>query len=562
VSKRVRVQTRNVVFFFVDGLNQDVFEQMLREGELPQIERYLLRRGCRVEKAVTTVPSITYAVTATFATGLVPGHHGVMGNRYFDRFQLRFIDYNTIGTYRDIDLDYHVPNIYEILEDRFSVSIQTPLARGVYYHIDNWAISGTCWFLGLYETVDRWTARRFRLISQIADDVNQWPSFIYAYFPGLDQIGHLSGPHSESYREALRSIDRQVGHIASSLARSGLLESTYLIFVSDHGMVATSKSCYFNIEKFLAGNFPFEAAMEGPDRRVSFPRRQAWFERYNAVLCNGAGRRAVLYLRNGSDWGTLADPDQIAPIAERFARERAVCLVAWRAPGGVVLQSAVGRSLVQRTVDGPVPLDRKQYRYRVIDGEDPLGYHTKLCERAVLDGNEHTGREWLVATADSDYPDLPVQIVEFFDHHRAGDLIVFAAEGWTFDPGLLGGHGSVRSGDMVAPLLLAGPGIRRGITLATARMVDIAPTIVDMLEPERLGRHHFDGQSLLPRIRGHTGSDRGRTDRGLSSGSVVVEDPGVPEGPCPRRTGNEPCSVRSGAKRVSDRTTTDVETNP
>ncbi|MCK5272069.1 MAG: hypothetical protein KAJ52_05810, partial [Sedimentisphaerales bacterium] len=99
------------------------------------------------------------------------------------------------------------------------------------------------------------------------------------------------------------------------------------------------------------------------------------------------------------------------------------------------------------------------------------------------------------------YPDLPVQIVELFDSRRAGDLFIFAADNWDFDPGIIGGHGSVRQVDMRIPMIFAGPKIRPGGRLETARAVDVAPTLIDMIAPERLKLHNFDGRSLLPAMK-------------------------------------------------------------
>jgi len=99
-----------------------------------------------------------------------------------------------------------------------------------------------------------------------------------------------------------------------------------------------------------------------------------------------------------------------------------------------------------------------------------------------------------------EYPDLPVQLIEMFDSRRAGDIAVFAASGWDFARENVAGHGSVLAEDMAVPLLVAGPGIPNG-TLATARTVDLAPTIVDMLDPARRALYPMDGKSILPELR-------------------------------------------------------------
>jgi len=123
IDENVQIPDKKAVVFFVDGLNRDVFRQMLAAGQLPEIDKHLLQRGTRVKNAVTAVPSITYAITTSFATGQVPGHHGVLGYRFFVRKQLFYVNYGTITTFRDVDDHYRCEKTYEILDDQLSVSI-------------------------------------------------------------------------------------------------------------------------------------------------------------------------------------------------------------------------------------------------------------------------------------------------------------------------------------------------------------------------------------------------------------------------------------------------------
>ncbi|OPZ97214.1 MAG: hypothetical protein BWY71_01685 [Planctomycetes bacterium ADurb.Bin412] len=113
------------------------------------------------------------------------------------------------------------------------------------------------------------------------------------------------------------------------------------------------------------------------------------------------------------------------------------------------------------------------------------------------EGGFRSGAEWLAGTMESEYPDLPVQIAEVFDSHRAGDLLVFAREGWDFDRSNVGGHGSAAAADMLVPMVFSGPGIEPGGVIPAARTVDVAPTVIEMLDGRKLGEYRFDGRSLL-----------------------------------------------------------------
>lgn len=498
VGPGVSVPEHKAVVFFVDGVRWEVFNEMLAGGELPAIERYLVRRGVRVENAVTAAPSITYAVNTTLATGLAPGHHGVLGNRYFDPYRAMFVDYTTTKTYRDVDEDYRAETIYEILDEHFSVTIQTPVRRGVYRKIDNWASSGLRWFFGQIPEIDALTAERFELIEDVARRARRWPGLIMAYFPATDEMGHRYGPDSEQYRESVRNADEQIGRICAALEASGLLETTYLWFVTDHGMAACPKEKYLDVAAVVRQESGLRVATAGPGRDVHFSKRAAYFEAYEAVVANGGYRRVGVYLRQGEHWGERAAVERVRPLADRLGGEAAVAVAAYPDGEAVVVQNALGRGLIEAEAAGAcLSLDEQRYRYRVIDGADPLGYDAALAGSTLLDGQYHSGREWLAATAATEYPDAVVQLAELFDSRRAGDLVLFAADGWDFAPEAVGGHGSVVAADMRVPMVIAGPLIRPGGTLPTARTVDVAVTLIDMLEPAALTGRYFDGRSLL-----------------------------------------------------------------
>src|SRR5262245_6543257 len=96
----VAVPQRSVVVFLIDGMDLTRTEQMLQAGELPNIQRVFVEGGVRVRDAVTSLPSITYCNCTSVITGLYPGHHGIMGNFWFDRQTLQTHYYMTYGTYR------------------------------------------------------------------------------------------------------------------------------------------------------------------------------------------------------------------------------------------------------------------------------------------------------------------------------------------------------------------------------------------------------------------------------------------------------------------------------
>ena len=66
------------------------------------------------------------------------------------------------------------------------------------------------------------------------------PRFVTLYFNAVDSAGHTDGPDSAELNEALTQTDAAVGLLMRGLQRRGLLASTNVVVVADHGMSATS----------------------------------------------------------------------------------------------------------------------------------------------------------------------------------------------------------------------------------------------------------------------------------------------------------------------------------
>ena len=89
------------------------------------------------------------------------------------------------------------------------------------------------------------------------------------------------------------------------------------------------------------------------------------------------------------------------------------------------------------------------------------------------------------------------QLAELFDSRRVGDLVLFAAPGWAFT-GLTeqcAHHGGIARGELLTPLIFAGPGAER-MERGPSRNINITPTILDYLGRPSDKPLTFDGRSL------------------------------------------------------------------
>jgi len=494
---------RSVIVFAPDGMDCRKLTELLNAGELPNIQRVFVEGGVGVEQGFDCLPSVTYANFSSFITGRFPGHHGITGNLWLDRNTLENHYYMTLATYRDVNKHIKAPTVYEMLADHFTANIQCHTRRGATVTLDNSARFKWDWILGTYLDADRHVPNSLPKLVSIANRVKRWPSLIVTYYPGVDEIGHRYGTDSPQYAEALRNVDVIVGRITRAVADAGLAERTTFILVSDHGMVPVGKNHHFDLKRWLHEARGLRVIDQPLLWARKYPYRLVALNGYDVFLVIGADRRAQIHLKGRRGWVYPPTPAEIEafvkagpPLHEQPAVD---CVLMRAGPDRVRVLARTGEALIERRrrADGVT-----QYRLRVQSG-DPLGY--LRCPRlaAFIEKGWHGSRQWLEATARTDHPDFVPQAAELFDSARTGDLLVFAADDWDFNRGLKAGHGSCLYRDMHIPLFFAGPDLPAGATIPVARLVDVAPTILGLLnEADRLEKFPpIDGIDLSPQLR-------------------------------------------------------------
>jgi len=487
--------------------------RLIAEGNLPNIQKHFLSGGVGVDAAVASMPALTYPNLISAMTGLFPGHHGIVGNQWFDRGSLQIQDYLTVPTYLLSGDDYGATTIHEILGEEFTVNIQLPARRGMDRTADNWLLTGCDWLLGTYTITDARVGSDVQWVATVANEAGTWPVFATFYFPGVDEIGHISGSDSRRYEKAVINADTQVGRVVDAITRAKPAERTYFVLLTDHGHLPLPKNRRFDVADWLrcCGLRVREARINHADRAA----RARELTRFDAIVVDSGRRRVAVHLRGDNGWETAPSQTQINRILQqtgcpssRWSKGRtlrlqdapAVGCVAYKTPSGVRVVTRHGEIQIERQTENG------QSAYRVAEGEAVL--HLVSGVTSGLAGTFemtqwHTSREWLSATAESRWPDFVPQMVEMFDSPRAGDLVIFAADDWGLGHADDGGHGSCEARDMRIPMYFAGPGLALGGRIPCGRLVDVMPTILDLLgESNRLSSQPpMDGRSLAPELR-------------------------------------------------------------
>lgn len=501
------------VLFFVDGMDKARLAELVSRGRLPNIERLFVRGGVGVDYAITSIPAMTYPNATSIMTGLFPGHHGIVGNQWFDRNTMESPNYITLDEYLRVNDDLPARTLYEMLPDRPSVNIQCNVRRGCSFDVPTFVATGLGWSVGLYECVDQFIGGSFEQAGWFANKSGCWPSLVVLYFPGLDEIGHHQGSDSTGYERELRIIDCQVGRVVQAVERAGMGGRTTFVLVSDHGQPSTRQAKVTDVVAWLRDS-PKLRVHEGVLSGGGFAARVAFADRFDAIVTNGSYRRLALHLRGPHGWLDRLPPERVRALLEPGDGHAAlaaqpgvglVCLPLGADRVGVLTPR--GAAAVERRREG----ERRMYRLTAFaPGDVPparvVEYDNDAALRSFVDAGWHDSREWLAETAESRYPDFVPQIVEYFDSSRAGDCIVFCEAGWVFRGHEAGAHGSAIAEDMGVPLYFSGPGLPAGGRIHHARIVDVAPTIVDLLgDPSRRAASaRLDGVSLLSELRSAT----------------------------------------------------------
>ncbi len=505
---------RSVCVIFVDGLSQEALDALVSAGALPAIKREILDRGLVFETAVASVPSETYPNTAAMLTGLFPGHHGIPANVWLDRrLRLREAHTNIFRTYSASDfIDPSARTLYERLPAN-TVAVTAPLARGVTVHVTNLVALFTSYLRNDWAFLDRKTLDDVGDAYAGAASGGGLPSLVWGHLLGPDEVAHADGADSAAFRATLVTIDRAFDRLVRRLTRRKIRDRVLFVLVGDHGNARYSR--YVDaaelVHRALLAHPASLDCSSGDCRLVATKKGQV--DVGDAEIAVGAYRGAMIWLpstRLPEDVpkafgtrkrkGRRSQPRRAAvarlDFAEALAHDPELALVLTRGPeaGTVLVYSDVGHAEIQRQDFEDRP---SRYSYRVTEGRDPLGYPPDLL------GPILPAEEWLARTALTEYPDLVVQLSEFFDATRAPDVYISPKDGYGFREGKAGGHGALSRREMVVPLVFAGPGVRPG-RRPVARTVDLAPTLLRYLgvpfDPESMDGDDLRIAPAVPRF--------------------------------------------------------------
>ena len=277
-----------IVLVSLDGFKADYLDRM----PLPNLRR-VMERGARAKAMVPVFPSLTFPNHYSLVTGMYPGRHGIVANRFYDPARKASYVYTDSKVVSDGEW-YRGEPIWVTAEKQGMVSAcffwpgsEAPV-QGIY---------ATMWtpYDGKVSNGERVAT----VLKWLQLPVERRPHVITLYFSELDTATHEGPLEAPEVERAARSLDTSIGQLLDGLDALPIRDQVYLVITSDHGMVNTSPPQTVTLDSLLeaAELTDFVIGFGGPVANIhvkgGVARARTLVDKINAKLARGTA-----YLRS------------------------------------------------------------------------------------------------------------------------------------------------------------------------------------------------------------------------------------------------------------------------
>ncbi len=244
INSKNQLDKPYVILVSIDGFRYDYAE---RYGA-----KKLLNFDVIAEKMIPSFPSKTFPNHYAIASGLYPGHNGLVSNEFYDR---------------DLDLTYSIRNRDVVENSKFYngtplwvlASEQKMVNASMFWVGSEAPIKGklpTYYFK--YDGGINYADRVNQTIKWLQLPEAERPHFITLYFSITDDIGHKYGPDSDEIAKAVKDIDYSIGDLIGKVNRLNL--PVNIIVVSDHGMLEVNREDVIYLDELLPKNLNYTSS--------------------------------------------------------------------------------------------------------------------------------------------------------------------------------------------------------------------------------------------------------------------------------------------------------------
>ncbi len=213
-------------------------------------------------KAVSLVPSFptkTFPNHYTLATGLVPDHHGLVNNTFFNE--------NTNQTYAiENNVTRYNPHFYggePIWVTAQKQNVNTASFFWVGSELPIQGIQPRYW--KKYDQSISFAERIDTIISWLQLPEPERPRLVMAYYHEPDGVGHDYGPNDATTLHVVHDLDSLVGVLCSKISKLPISKSINLIVLSDHGMGEIDPLKHVTLRDYIPVEWPIRIVGGNPN---------------------------------------------------------------------------------------------------------------------------------------------------------------------------------------------------------------------------------------------------------------------------------------------------------
>ncbi|XP_063846249.1 glycerophosphocholine cholinephosphodiesterase ENPP6-like [Scylla paramamosain] len=236
----------SLIVILVDGFRWDYTVVHGAGTQLPGFQHFQTA-GTRAEYLRPVYPSLSYPNWHTIATGLYPERHGIIGNLIYDPERNK--TFYLMDTNSTTD-----PTWWGDAEAIWTTATNHGLQTALF----QWSRCDVQWrtesdlprYCERFEYDPTGSTHRLpKRLSQAVDMIKEEDyRLVMVYEGSVDTRGHYKGPLSPEVAAAVRDVDQALQQLWRRLEETGMVDTTNVVVVSDHGMTQVNDGSLQEVE--------------------------------------------------------------------------------------------------------------------------------------------------------------------------------------------------------------------------------------------------------------------------------------------------------------------------
>ncbi len=202
--------------------------------ETPQLDR-IAADGVEATM-LPSFPASTFPNHYTIATGLVPDHHGIVDNSFYDTVTEKSYSLGDKDTRTNVD--------YYGGEPIWNTAMNQGLKVGTVYWVgSDIPIGGTYptyWQDYLVQPLIPFEERIDTVMDWFRKPESERPRLVMSYYDEPDHAGHVYTPRGAGTKACVEHLDSLMGRLYDSIQTLDIADRLNIIITSDHGMAEVS----------------------------------------------------------------------------------------------------------------------------------------------------------------------------------------------------------------------------------------------------------------------------------------------------------------------------------